>query len=251
MFWKRWFDENKPVLVAGDSHTYGMGHQDIPLDPYRNPPPPTTWPNYIWNSDEFNNISHPGISNGDITQSIYEHWNSNIKVVAVMFTSPYRRDFSYKGYGYSFSPNNIVSLSYNPLENDIRQGVVEVNKELFKQFQKMYSMQESNESNHIYLLKNIIAIQNLCNSTNCKFFWCTIKDFSVGKEKSKNPYVNWQISQLEKLIDIRNYFCIDNKSMSEFGNDFAQDVTTSTGHYNKEVHKLWGQAFKKFISTRI
>ena len=48
MFYKKWFDPLKPILVPGDSHTYGHGHEDISLDPFRNPPPPTTWPNYIW-----------------------------------------------------------------------------------------------------------------------------------------------------------------------------------------------------------
>lgn len=251
MFYKKWFDPSKNILISGDSHTYGHGHQEFPLDPYRNPPPLTTWPNYIWDSNKFNNVAHPGISNGDITQSIYEHWNANIKVVAVMFTFPHRRDFSYQGYGYTFNPNRIISLSNNPLEDNIRQNIVKENKELFKQFQKMYTMQQSDESNHIYLLKNIIAIQNLCNSNDCKFFWCTIKNFTVGEEKSKSPYINWQIAQLEKLIDLRNYFSIDNKSMSEFSDGLGKHVLTSTGHYNKEAHKIWGQAFKQFINTNI
>jgi len=251
MFYKKWFDETKPVLVAGDSYTYGMGHQNTELDPFRNPPAPTTWPNYIWPANEFNKISNPGISNGDITQSIYEHWNNNIKVVAVMFSLPNRRDYSYKDYGYSFSPNNIVSLSNNPLENQMRHTVVQNNKELFDQFHKMYFMQESDVSNHINQLKNVIAIQNLCNSTGCKFFWCTVKPFSMGQERSENPYVNWQIWQLEKLIDITNYFSIDNKSMQEFGASFTHNVTTSTGHYTKEVHEIWGQAFSRFINNCI
>lgn len=251
MYYKKWFDPSKPILVAGDSNTYGMGHEDVPLDPldpFKNPPSKTTWPYYIWEENQVNNISHPGISNGDITQCIYEHWQPNIKVLAVMFTFPHRRDFSYQGYGYTYNPSKIISWSNNSLEDYIRQNILQKNTELFEQFQKMYTMQESDVGNHIYLLKNIIAIQNLCYSNKCKFFWCTLKNFTVGQKRSENTYINWQISQLEKLIDLENFFSINNQGMSKFL-DQSGHVATSTGYYDKEAHKIWGQAFKQFIEN--
>ena len=261
MFYKKWFDENKSVLVAGDSHTYGAGHQNQHLDPFQEPPASTSWPNHIWNQNDYNNIAHPGSSNDDITQSVYDHFNQSIKILAVMFTHPNRRKFYFENYGYTFtgenkftdfskklrSPSYVYRICNNALEDSIRKEVYLKNKNIFRQIKESMSSQQSTISDHVNLLQNIIAIQNLCLSKNVKFFWCTLESLPSKTKLDKNPYAFWQIGQLEKLIDFSKHFHINNDGMSEF----AKKHGNIGPHFDFEVHELWGNQFKHFINTKI
>lgn len=249
MFVKKWFDNSKPIIVAGDSHTYGQGHDEGIFDPFKNPPSTKAWPNYIWSTDQFNNIASSGNSNGDITQSIYEHWHDNVKIVCVMFTHFNRRDFSFNGDSYTFLPSGIQYISNSVLEHERKKNIHANKTELFADFQKMFTLQQSDVGDYLNFLKNVIAIQNLCTSNQCKFFWCTLENIQKSKILTNNPYTDWQISRLEKLVHWQNYFTIKNNSLTEYAETIPGNVSTACGHYTVEVHKLWGSHFQTFINT--
>lgn len=244
----KFFNSNKPILIAGCSHTWGSGHFRLfygtEEDPYSKEPAPTTWPYFVFDKKDINNIAWPGASNEDITNSVMTHINSNTKVLFVMFTHNVRKKFFYNNKSFTYSPQGIHSVSNNRLEDRISYDYIKNDKNL-DLIHKSYTLQQNTDTDYYQSLKQIHYLQLLCESFKIKFYWTAIENFL--NIQSRDKFLQWQIDQIKKKINFECAIFPEGLGFDDRSGNLESQLPC--GHYNLQYHARFGDQIKHIINT--
>ena len=236
---------DKPILVFGDSHTYGDGLPDCGhLEPWKQHSH-LTWPYHVFpKKTQIKNLAYPGCSNDTICLKLVRH-ASKENTVLIMFSYPERLHIIKNGYNFVASHNFAESVSDNGNENWIGKQIAKKYETEFKEF-----VVKNFDDNYleIIFLKNILFCQNFCESNNIKYF------FSLVSKREKNKIsgsIEKYRDSLYNNINWKNIFLIDGK----YGYiDYAKKIKAKKAldglHLGEDYHKLFGNLFFDWINER-
>ena len=106
---------DKPILVFGDSNTYGDGLPDSGLiEPWKQHSH-LSWPYHMFPKTQIKNLAYPGCSNDTICLKLVRHASKD-NVVLIMFPTPTRIHMIKKGFNFIVSHNGTQAISDNEMK---------------------------------------------------------------------------------------------------------------------------------------
>jgi len=230
------------VVVLGDSHTYGNGLKDARLEKPWEQHSYSSWPYYVFDKQDIENVSYPGCSNDMIFLRLLRYAKADNKV-AILFSYPERLHITKKGYNFNFNYNFIYPVSDSGDENWVADQIVRKAEVKNKEFLLNHYDDDFLEIN---FYKNILICQNFCEANNIDYYFSMVQ---VREKRKMSGSLEIYRDNLINSINWNYVFLVEQK----YGfTDYAKVINAERGqddiHWNEQYHKTFGKLFLDWIN---
>ena len=235
---------DKPILVFGDSNTYGDGFSDSgSVEPWKQHSQ-LSWPYHMFPKAQIKNLAYPGCSNDTICLKLVRHASKD-NVVLIMFTTPTRIHIIKKGFNFIVSHNGTQAISDNGDENWVAKQIADKDEEKDKRY---FVENFDDDFLEIIFLKNISWCQYFCSSKNIECYFTLANTYK--KNKMRGSLEKYRDS-LYNNINWNNIFLMEN---THGFRDYAKKINAKKLqdkiHYDQEYNKLFGNLFLDWINKK-